>query len=109
MKFERYYIKTRETRFTNSEADMLGIKSIHNWTSAAEYMPESLIDKWVKGLYNADIGECIIVESILKDISGEQLFVISCIVFHNIENCNLYYLRNYMQYKSNSGFHHLLN
>ena len=109
VKFERYYIKTRGRKIGKSEADVLGIKRVYNYTSDVDYMDMAGLERWSSGLYDSDKGEGIIIESAFREIEGVQLYIMSCIVFFTVEQCNLYYIRYQDQFKLIDGFSHLLN
>lgn len=109
VQMERYYIKTRGRRFEKSVADLLGIKRIYNYTSDIDYMDTENLQAWSSGLYNADKGEAIIIESALREVNGVNLYVMSCIVFHTAEQSNIFFIRNRGTYTQTDGFLHLYN
>ena len=107
--FDRYYIKSRGVRFSREEATLHGIKRIYNYTSDIDYMDEDRTYEWSSGLYDSSKGEAILIENALKDVEGTMLYVMSCIVFYTVEQCNLYFIRNKEQFRVIDGFYHLLN
>jgi hypothetical protein len=109
MKIERYYMKTRDLRYEEGTALLLGIKRIYNYTSDIDYMDDDHLREWSHGLYRPGRGEAVLVESALREIEGTQLYVMSCIVFHNIESCNLYFFRHQKSFRKLEGFYHLYN
>jgi len=109
VKFERYYIKSRDYSMSDAEASAHGIKRVYNYTSDLDYMDQGRLQEWSSGLYNAGKGEAVLIESALRYVAGGQVYVMSCIVFYTIEQCNMYYIRNMDQFKVTDGFYHLLN
>lgn len=109
VKLERYYMKTRGKRFNQEEANLLGIKRVYNYTSDLDFMDRGHTEEWSEGLYDKTKGEAVIIESAIREVHGGQLYVMSCIVFYTLEQCNLYYVRNQGTFKHIEGFHHLLN
>jgi hypothetical protein len=109
VRFERYHVKTRGRHYEKSYADAVGIKRVYNYTSDIDYMDRDSLDRWVEGLYNGERGEAIIVESALREVEGVQLYVMTCIVFFSVEQCNLYYIRHSGEFKLMDGFLHLMN
>lgn len=109
VKFDRYYIKSRNIRISREDAILLGIKRVYNYTSDMDYMDDEATSKWSSGLYDPSKGESIIIENALKEVNGGMLYIMSCIVFYTLEQCNIYYIRNKDQFKVTDGFFHLLN
>ena len=109
MKIERYHMKTRGIHYKPEEAIALGIRRIYNYTSDIGWMNGNEMTEWSGGLYQPYKGEAVIVESAMREVSGEQLYVMSCIVFHNIESCNLYFFRHCDSFAELDGFLHLYN
>lgn len=109
VKLDRYYIKTRGIRFSKEDVTLHGIKRIYNYTSDIDYMDEDRLVEWSGGLYDSIKGEAILIENAFKDVEGTMLYVMSCIVFYTVEQCNVYFIRNKEQFKVVDGFYHLLN
>jgi hypothetical protein len=109
MKIDRYYIKSRGIKMDESEARTIGIKRVYNWTSHIDYMHEDEVPVWTKGLYDEGAGEAILIESALRYVEGNPLYVSTCIVFLTVEMCNVFYIKNQKSYKKTDGFSHLLN
>lgn len=109
MSLERFYMKTRNLKYSNDTADSMGIKRIYNYTSDIDFVDDSGYKKWIDGLYRQDEGEAVIVESAMKVVNGIPLFVASCVVFYSVEHCNVYFLKNIGDFRMYNGFSHLLN
>lgn len=106
---EKYYIKTRGIRISRKKADEYGIRRVYNYTSDVDFMTKADLKGWIGGLYSKGRGEATIVESALKYISGVPIYISTCIVFRNLEMCNVFYLKNYRDYSNCTGFLHLHN
>ena len=105
MQLPRYYIKTRNIELSDQQAFDHGIKRVYNYTSCIDYMDEGAISGWVSGLADVKSGEAILVENAFKFVGSTPLYVSTCIVFHNVEQCNIYYMRYRDAYKdSKDGF-----
>ena len=109
MKLERYYMKTRGLHYLEIEAVALGIRRIYNYTSDIEYMDRDDARSWSKNHFEPAKGEAVLIESAIREVSGVPLFIMSCIVFHNIESCNLYFYRHRASFRQLEGFYHLYN
>lgn len=109
MKIERFHIKSRSIKLSQAEADFMGVKRVYNWTSHIDYMHEDQVEQWTNGLHNKEIGERILVESAMREIEGQMLYISTCIVFFTEEGCNVFYIKNQKNYKQTDGFLHLLN
>jgi len=107
--FDRYYMKTRGVHYDKVFADISGIKRIYNYTSLLDYMGMEDLKVWTDGLYDKNNGEAVLIESAVRVVEGNSLYVMTCIVFYNYEQCNLYYIRNKDQFKVMEGFLHLMN
>ena len=105
MQLPRYYIKTRGIQLSDRDAVDHGIKRIYNYTSSVDYMDDVAISGWVSGLADAKAGEAILVENAFKFVGDIPVYVSTCIVFHTVEQCNVYYMRYRDVYKdSKDGF-----
>lgn len=109
MLVEKYYIKSRGIHMEEDAAKAIGIKRVYNWTSHMDFMHEEEVPKWVSGLYDKNQGEAILIESALRYVDGQPLYVSTCIVFLTAEMCNVFYMKNITHYKKTDGFFHLLN
>ena len=109
MKLEKFYMKTRDKHYSECDAKALGIRRIYNQTSDMDYMASSDVKDWCGNLYKPSKGESVIVESALREVNGVNLYVTSCIVFYNVESCNLYFIRHRKSFQMLDGFGHLFN
>jgi hypothetical protein len=109
VEIDRYYMKTRDRRYSEAEAVELGIRRIYNYVSDIDFMDAEGTAIWSWGLCNPGRGEAMLVESAMKEVSGVQLYVMSCIVFYQEESCNLYFLRHKSSFNQLEGFSHLYN
>jgi hypothetical protein len=106
---ERYYIKTRDVVLDRVDAERYGIRRVYNYTSCMEFMGVIDLEKWGNGLKRGGSEEAIIIESAVKEVNGEPLYISSCIVFHTVEMSNIYYMKCMRGYKHVEGFYHLYN
>ncbi len=109
VEMEKYYIKTRGVRLMEGEAVGYGIRRVYNYTSSMEFMGDIDLKMWAEGLKQRGNGESVIVESAVKEVEGGMIYVSSCIIFRNLEMCNLFYLKNRWGYRNVEGFIHLYN
>ena len=109
MIIEKYYIKTRGIRLSKEEADKFGIKRVYNQTSHIDFMNSDSVESWSSSLFNKNNGEACMVESALRSVKGFDIYVSSCIVFHTMEMCNIFFMKHQERYKAVDGFMHLFN